>query len=60
MQLLLTVTRTDSILSCLCFLFSKKHCKKKAQQKSSSDIDDESEGKVLPTDKCNVQSEFPV
>ena len=42
------------------FLFSKKHRKKKVRQKSSSESDDESEGKVLPTDKNDAQFEYIV
>ena len=42
------------------FLFSKKHRKKKVRQKSSSESDDESEGKVLPTDKNDAQFEYLV
>ena len=44
-------------LTCI-FLFSKKHHKKKVRQKSSSESDDESEGKVLPTDKKDAQFEY--
>ena len=42
------------------FLFSKKHRKKKVRQKSSSGSDDESEGKVLPTDKKDAQFEYQI
>lgn len=44
-------------MTCI-FLFSKKHRKKKVRQKSSSESDDESEGKVLSTDKKDAQFEY--
>ena len=54
------VTEFDSNLFDPYFLFSKKHHKKKVHQMSSSESDDESDGKVLSIDKHKAQSEFRV
>ena len=54
------VTEFDSNLFDPYFLFSKKHHKKKVHQMSSSESDDESDGKVLSIDKQKAQSEFRV
>lgn len=53
------VTEFDSNLFDPYFLFSKKH-HKKVHQMSSSESDDESDGKVPSIDKHKVQSEFRV